>query len=244
VSEDKELSLRNDKRNHSATALVTTVEKETFSTLDNPAELTDDQLANAVVVLFGKMRDYMPYIIALKERFDAGERDSLNRLRTPIKGCHTWTEFCRNILNRAPQSIGEAMKPKKVKQATPHQVTDAEFAEYEQDHPHIRQLTKKLLAEMEPADAVSALVNNTETPEPMAEAVVRIAVAENNESQKPSKTSELKALLEQHTAKARELTNLFADAEVSRSASENRFHLTLRNLTEEQVRQIAATGVL
>jgi hypothetical protein len=224
--------------NHSATALVTTVQQETCETLAPPETMTDDELAGTVVGLCAKMREYLPYIIALKERFDAGERDSLNRLRIPIKGCHTWTEFCKSILNRAPQSIYEAMKPKKLKSAAPHQANNAEFAEYEQDHPHIRQLTKKLLAEMGPADAASALVN-METPEPMAEAVVRIVVAENNESQKPSKTSELKASLEQHSAKARELTSLFADAEVSRSASENRFHLTLRNLTEEQVRDHA-----
>ena len=73
----------------------------------------------------------------------------------------------------------------------------------------------------------------------MAEAVVKIVVTENNEAQRPSKSSELKSALEQHIAKARELTSLFADAEVSRSAAENRFHLTLHNLTEEQVRQIA-----
>src|SRR5580658_11390880 len=122
-------------KNHSATALVTTVQQETCETPAPPETMTDDELAGTVVGLCAKMREYLPYIIALKERFDSGERDSLNRLRIPMKGCHTWTEFCKSILNRAPQSIYEAMKPKKLKSAAPHQANNAEFAEYEQDHP-------------------------------------------------------------------------------------------------------------
>ena len=57
------------------TALAT-AEKETFIALGNPAEMTDDQLADAVVQVFAKIRDHLPYIIALKSRFEDGERDS------------------------------------------------------------------------------------------------------------------------------------------------------------------------
>jgi len=56
------------------------------------------------------------------------------------------------------------------------------------------------------------------------------------------KNPEAIAALEKHVAKARELTELFLNlnfGEVVRSAKADRFHLTLRNLTEEQVREYA-----
>lgn len=127
---------------------------------------------------------------------------------------------------------------KKAKEKGRRELTDADVAEYEQEHPEIRQFTQNLLADLPPADVVSVLVNQ-EHPEPMAEAIVKIVVAENNEAQKPSKTSELKDALEQHIAKARELMGLFDDAEVTRSAKADCFHLTLRDLTEAEVRNIA-----
>ena len=98
-------------------------------------------------------------------------------------------------------------------------------------------MTSNFLLQMTAADTIGALVGMG-TPPPIAEAIVRIVVAENIETQQPSKSSELKSALDQQIAKARELTSLFTDAEVSRSETENLFHLTLRNLTEEEVRQI------
>lgn len=81
---------------------LATAEKETFIALGNPTELTDDQLADTVIQVFAKIRDHLPYIIALKSRFEDGERDSAMHLITPIKGCYSWKEFCGSILNRTP----------------------------------------------------------------------------------------------------------------------------------------------
>lgn len=68
------------------------------------------------------------------------------------------------------------------------------------------------------------------------------------EQVRPPKDPEAKMALDRHMAKARELTKLFANAEVSRSTKENHFHLMLRNLSEDTVKQLAewvkdATGV-
>lgn len=160
-----------------ATALAT-VEKQSFTTLGNPAEMTDDQLADAVIQAFAKIRDSLPYIIALKTRFDEGDRDSANHLLAPIKGCYSWKEFCGSYLDRTPQAIGKALAAAKKPKEETHPVTDAEFAEYEQENQGIRKLTEKLLADGLPeADVVSALVN-MEHPQEMAEAAVRIVTGQ------------------------------------------------------------------
>ena len=50
----------------------------------------------------------------------------------------------------------------------------------------------------------------------------------------------MKTALDQQIAKARELTEYFrADAQVTRSDKADYFHLTLNNLAEEHVREIA-----
>jgi len=93
-------------------AALTTVLKESFTTLGDPAALTDDQLANVVIDGVKKFRHYLPYVFALKARFVDGERDSKNRLKTPIKDCYSWSEFCEQHLDRTTQAIGKALAPK------------------------------------------------------------------------------------------------------------------------------------
>ena len=165
--------------------VLATVEKESFLTLGNPAEMTNDQLADAVIQAFAKIRAYLPYIVALKARFDDGERDSANHLLTPIKGCYSWKEFCGNILDRTPQTLGEAIRSTTKKKDEAHVVTEAEFAEYEQENQGIRELTEKLLADGLPAaDVVSALVNR-EHPQEMAEAAVRLVTGQSLVTEPP-----------------------------------------------------------
>src|ERR1700686_1377173 len=50
------------------------VQKETFTTLCDPANMTNDELATIVIDAVRKIRQCIPYIISLKERFDSGER--------------------------------------------------------------------------------------------------------------------------------------------------------------------------
>jgi hypothetical protein len=158
-----------------------TVMKETFTTLGNPAEMSADQLADVVIEGVKKLRHYVPYITALKKLFDAGERDSLNRLKAPIKGCHSWKDFCATMLDRQPQSIGEALRgtkrPKKLSaKIEPLQVTDEEFFKWEKEYDNgIRKTATNLLGHkgITPPDVVGALIGMS-FPKPMAEAVVRI----------------------------------------------------------------------
>jgi hypothetical protein len=166
------------------TALATVVQ-ETCMTLGNPAEMTDDQLADAVIQAFAKIQDYIPYIIALKARFSDGDRDSENHLLTPIKGCYSWKEFCGSILNRSPEALRQALAAAKKPKTEAHVVTEAEFAEYEQENHGIRKLTEKLLADGLPeSDVVSALVN-MEHPQPMAEAAVRVVTGQSLVTEPP-----------------------------------------------------------
>lgn len=143
------------------------VRQETLSTLPPPETMTDDELANGVIQMFGKMREYLPYIVALKERFISGERDARNQLKTPIKGCRTWKEFCTSILQRTPQTVWEAIREKKLKQLGTTDVTT-----YELENPGIRDMAKKFLKTMPPEDVVGALIGQ-DVPEPIAEAIVR-----------------------------------------------------------------------
>jgi hypothetical protein len=153
------------------TALAT-VDEQSSLTLGDPDKLTSDQLADTVIEGVKQFRHYLPYVIALKERFDGGERDSTNRLRVPIKDCHSWKEFCKAHLDRTPRAIEKALAARKANLEAPHQATAADFAEYEQEHPDIRQITKNLLATMTPTDVAGALIGMN-TPEVMAIAAVR-----------------------------------------------------------------------
>jgi len=106
--ETRELVLAQIPSAGDATALAT-VEKDTFTTLGDPATMTDDQLAGIVFEGVKKIRQCVPDIRAMKARFDTGDRDHRNRLKTPIKGCDSWKQFCKSRLERAPQTIGEAL---------------------------------------------------------------------------------------------------------------------------------------
>ena len=98
---------------------LATVEKQSFRTLEDPMRfastldaMTDDQLAEVVIEGIKKFQHYLPYIHRLKDHFDTGERDSTNRLRTPIKDCFSWKQFCETHLDRTPQAIGKALTGK------------------------------------------------------------------------------------------------------------------------------------
>lgn len=90
-------------------ATAPTVAEESSLTLGDPADMTDDQLADVVIECVQKLRRYLPYIRALKVRFDAGERDARNRLRTPIKNCYSWKEFCDTRLDRCDRAVRKAL---------------------------------------------------------------------------------------------------------------------------------------
>jgi len=107
-------------------ATLATVEEQSSLTLVDPAEMTSDQLAGTVIDGVKKLRKYLPYIIALKDRFDTGERNSENRLVSPIKDCYSWKEFCETHLDRTPRAISKALAPKPtpIPQPTPIQDWD------------------------------------------------------------------------------------------------------------------------
>jgi hypothetical protein len=154
------------------TALATVAEQSSL-TLGDPARLTNGQLADIVIEGVKKLRHYLPYIIVLKNRFDAGDRDSTNRLRKPIKDSYSWKEFCEKHLDRTPRALGKALATPKSTKDVP-QITDVEFANYEREHPHVRQSAANMIDKgMTPTDVVGALVGMG-IPAPMAEAAVRI----------------------------------------------------------------------
>jgi hypothetical protein len=71
----------------------------------DPASLTLEELAPFVIEGFRKLRLYRPYILAFLKKFQDAERDSKNRLKVPVKGCHTFKEFCSRHLGRSPQAV-------------------------------------------------------------------------------------------------------------------------------------------
>jgi hypothetical protein len=62
-------------------------------------------------------------------------------------------------------------------------------------------------------------------------------IPEHLESKPPKDVTEILSI-DQHIQRARELTTLFVDAEVSRSQTPKRFNLTVRDLTESQIKTI------
>jgi Domain of unknown function (DUF4338) len=154
------------------TTALATVAEGISATLGNPAEYTSAEKAAIVIKYVRNFRECIPFIISLKKDFDAGERDSTNRLREPIKDCHSWKEFCDMHLGKSDRRIRQVLAAAKPKLEAPHQATAADFAEYEQEHPDIRQITKNLLATMTPTDVAGALIGMN-TPEVMAIAAVR-----------------------------------------------------------------------
>jgi hypothetical protein len=215
-----------------------TVVQETCMTPRDPAELTDDQLADAVIQVFAKIQDYLPYIIALKARFSDGDRDSENHLLTPIKGCYSWKEFCASILNRSPEALRQAIAAAKKTKEAAHAVTEAEFAEYEQENQGIRKLTEKLLADGLPeSDVVSALVN-MEHPQPMAEAAVRIVSAKMATNPIDADAAAVSAAANNL---ALELSKIFKCADVQRANEIGKFHVSVavHGITEDSVRSLA-----
>jgi hypothetical protein len=94
---------------------VATVKKKSFRTLRNshPAQMPDEFLADIVILTFKKLSHYLEHIRELKSRFDIGDRDSKNHLKIPIKGCHSWAEFCERHLDHTPQAVGKAIGRKR-----------------------------------------------------------------------------------------------------------------------------------
>ncbi len=69
-----------------------------------------NQVADAVIQGVNDFAKVLPQIVTLKEYFDTAERDSANRLKTPIKSCRTWTEFCRTHLGENIRTIQRLLR--------------------------------------------------------------------------------------------------------------------------------------
>jgi hypothetical protein len=78
--------------------------------LPDPASLSLEELAPIVIEGVRKLRLYRPYILAFLKKFQEAERDSKNRLKVPVKGCHTFKEFCGKHLGRSPQAVYDQIR--------------------------------------------------------------------------------------------------------------------------------------
>jgi hypothetical protein len=76
----------------------------------DPINMTDDELADMVAEGYRQFYRYIPYIITLWQRFQKKERDGKNRLLEPIKGCHSFDEFCTKFLDRTPSAVYKAIR--------------------------------------------------------------------------------------------------------------------------------------
>lgn len=73
--------------------------------LPDPASLSLEDLAPIVIEGVRKLRLYGPYIVTFLKKFQDAERDGKNRLKVPVKGCHTFKDFCRTHLGRSQQAV-------------------------------------------------------------------------------------------------------------------------------------------
>jgi hypothetical protein len=72
--------------------------------------MSPDELADIVIEGFRKLRPYQRYIAELHRRFTIADRDENNRLLEPIKGCHTFREFCTKRLGRTAEAVYKMMR--------------------------------------------------------------------------------------------------------------------------------------
>lgn len=169
------------------TTALATVEELSSLTLGDPANMTNDQLADTVIDGVKKLRHYLPYIIALKTRFDGGQRDSTNRLRKPIKDCYSWKEFCENHLDRTPRALTKALATPQPTPAAHEESARPSQAEYTPADAVVAVTTfvDKLVRTMSPQDAqtvyqqlTAGLPNVVVTPMPAPESQPAPAPAE------------------------------------------------------------------
>jgi len=176
---------------------VSTVDDKMSPTLDTPhlvkilgpdgfESFDMNELADEVIKGVKDFAEVLPQIVRLKRYFDTADRDSTNRLRVPIKGCRTWLEFCETHIRKIQRMLSDSTKKPKASSLPAAQVTEEDFARYNQEHPAVQKFTQKLLAQLSPDDAASALVNTFETDKPpmsklMADALVRVARGEKLE---------------------------------------------------------------
>jgi predicted RNA-binding Zn-ribbon protein involved in translation (DUF1610 family) len=76
----------------------------------DPISMTDNELADIVVEGYGQFYRHLPYVITLWQRFQKKKRDGKNHLLEPIKGCHSFDEFCTKYLDHTPSAVYKALR--------------------------------------------------------------------------------------------------------------------------------------
>jgi hypothetical protein len=76
-----------------------------------PEKMDNETLAAFVVDGVEKIRNLIPYLRELKERFARAPRGKAN-----IAGCPTWQDFCERKLHRTPEAIRQALAPPRLKE--------------------------------------------------------------------------------------------------------------------------------
>jgi hypothetical protein len=79
------------------------------TTVADAAKMSIDALADYVIEGIKKFEHYLPLVRALKEKVKTIPRDSKNRFTIPLKGCYSWSEFCRQYLDRTRQAVDKAI---------------------------------------------------------------------------------------------------------------------------------------
>jgi len=85
----------------------------------DPTGKSNDELADIVIRMFAKLSRYRRYVEELNVRFSEADRDENNRLIVPIKGCHTFRDFCRKRLNRTAGAVYKMMRNADPPKASP-----------------------------------------------------------------------------------------------------------------------------
>jgi hypothetical protein len=215
------------------------VQREIISRSPQAREQRGQQLASVFVKFIS---DCLPLLVQVRQDFFEKPSDDT------ICGVKTFDDYCTGVLRysrRRIQQLIQGSNPASVKhngsanrKPPTLPITDAEFAQYEAEYNNgIRKSAKNLLDHkgMTPTDVVGALVGMS-IPEPMAEAAVRIVAGPQPPSKpkrdlRPDKktASELDGYLKTHGVDA--VVNYMSEGE-------GYFGVTLRGLTESQVRQL------
>lgn len=232
------------------TTALASVQVKTNGTLPAPAAMTNDQLADIVMEGVKQFRFYLPYVAELKLRFQSGERNSQKRLKSPIKQCDSWEQFCETCLDRTPSAVHRALakvrevnhvEKRKNRATPPNGVTSVTALAkkimqqgYEafkgktnaSDLAAATDLVKSCLAEVE-SEATSP---KTESPtQPTHWAKSPRSSAEQAQAQNKA-AQELQA----------SLVASGVNATVNRSnKAEGKFHITFHNVSAEQARELA-----
>jgi hypothetical protein len=205
-----------------------------------PQSMDSDSLAAHVettwLSAFSTLRPFVEELWKRFEELKAGET---------IAGCKTRKEYCERILHRTPRAVrymlaGGNPVSKRLAGETVSPVTCSTGKRVYDSVEDMRSESSGPFAPINCRQCGGFHFDNRQNRDNPSALVQSFALISNREIVQPKKDPDAFAALERQVAAARDLQRAFESkfVKVDRSKIPNRYHLTLQNLTEEQIESL------